>query len=710
MGNSESESKYTFFWEFTPNLISPENTHFWIPYDQGDCYFLEKKFQLFLQNKKSEVCFLETPSKSKIDFKHWVKFDADEIERPITREVPSNITNIVRFDRFAADLLHQGQPIIKMIDQDNRIDTVRCKRFGYQLTSFEIIPKQEVEFLISDHLHYPSDGMIKDYEFALLSLKSEIMNIAETSKFQNSQNPYSYEKELKALKKSNFYETILRIYNLEGFLYKEINHRLRSFQNQEMHTIHLFCKALMASIAFYSQGSLLRLKELKIIKEGDSNLLLYCGGGISQSEIDCYQECRNFFVVRCALEFLSTTYDKNKAEWFMNNNCKSTLKALYEIEFPIDEYLQENSMVLLERFSDFPAEKECLIKSGSLLKVQEIIQQKENVFLVKLRLISVGWKGVCELLEKNFKGEKIGFAFNKFESLESDEMKHLSRGLSMNKTITTLDLKCCYLGTAKSENMRILGEALINNETITTLDLSGNIFERGIPENLEILLDAINKNQNIKNLKLSYNNFGNGKPEVLKILNEFLASNHTLSILDLSCNELGSGQPENIRVLSEGLGRNQTITTLTLSENQLGGGLPENFNFLMHALSKNEIITNLDLAKNRLGIGKLEYMRILGDTLINNQIIKILNLTKNDFSHRTPQEILKILGEVIIKNQTITSLNLSENSFGYLEPENLKIFCDDLMKNQSLNIIDLSLNNLGDNSLGDLALKMKILI
>lgn len=60
---------------------------------------------------------------------------------------------------------------------------------------------------------------------------------------------------------------------------------------------------------------------------------------------------------------------------------------------------------------------------------------------------------------------------------------------------------------------------------------------------------------------------------------------------------------------------------------------------------------------------------------------------------------LKILSEALIKNQTIIVLQLYENDLGDGKVENLKILSEALIKNQKITILNLGKNNLGSGKL-----------
>ena len=179
MGNSESSevSQFKFFWRSDPDPFSPQKNSTWTPYDEGDSQFLEEQFQLYLQNKNPEV-LLGTPPKYKIDFKKWLQINLNETwrQRPIKRDLPSNMINIVRFNRFDADVFHKDQPKIQMINEDDdfgqKINKVTLKKEGFITKTFGIIPNKEVEVLIPENLDFlPSEQKIVNYKEYVFVLK-----------------------------------------------------------------------------------------------------------------------------------------------------------------------------------------------------------------------------------------------------------------------------------------------------------------------------------------------------------------------------------------------------------------------------------------------------------------------------------------------------------------------------------------------------------
>ena len=266
---------------------------------------------------------------------------------------------------------------------ENNVQKLLTQNEGYIKKSFGIIPNKEVEILIPKNLDFlKSEPKFNPF---CNSLNNEIEILSKLSIFQNKQHPCKYDDELKTINESNFYETILRMYTMEGFLYKEVNKILRNSHSNDFHQICYYYTALLASVAFYSKSTSPLMKEENIIKEGEKSLILYRGGGISENEILAYKNSGNSCIIRQIFEFLSTSYDESKAMLFMKTS-KSKFKALYVIEIPLEEH--ENSIVYLGNISKFKDEKECLIKSGSLLKVEDIIAEEENIFQVKLKLVS----------------------------------------------------------------------------------------------------------------------------------------------------------------------------------------------------------------------------------------------------------------------------------------------------------------------------------
>ena len=113
-------------------------------------------------------------------------------------------------------------------------------------------------------------------------------------------------------------------------------------------------------------------------------------------------------------------------------------------------------------------------KKRKSLKVEEIIAEKENIFKVKLKLVSFGWESFFEYLGKDFEGCALDLSSNNLGNFMENQVMALSRALLINQTIMTLHLEDNGLGNGTTENMKILAETLIKNQTITNFYLEGN--------------------------------------------------------------------------------------------------------------------------------------------------------------------------------------------------------------------------------------------
>ena len=577
-----SPSNYKFFWRSDPDPFSDLQNAMWTPYDEGDCQFLENHYQI-----QSPEVFLGEPPKYKVIFKKMMQINLKETwrQRPIRREIPSNVQNIIRFNRFDADGLNKIQPEIDFFENDNLCQFKTQSR--YIRTGLFIMHNNVVNIWILKKFDW-FPKIPPNFKDFLLSLIEEIKNLSQISKYQNSQNGYKYEYELKGITELNFFEKILKIYTFESFLYREINQILRNSLTKEFQNIKYYYVSLIASVSFYSQNSFKVMERKKIISPNDKVLLLYRGGGISENEIETYEKCKYTCIVRQIFEFMSTSLQRNKAELCMRNS-KSKMKALYEIEVPIKQKSEENCIIYLGEVSDFPTEEECLIKSGSLLKVEEI-KRKENgevpIWSVKLRLLSSGWKG-CDYFVRDCK-EELFLGNNNLGNIDYEDMEELCSAIEKSQTLKILDLRINGLGTMKTENMELLMKALIKNKIITSINFRGNSFGSGKTENMEMLMKALIQNETIKVINLEYNDFGTGNTKNMEILLKVLSKNKTITSLDLSLNEFGSGKPENMELLMVALSKNEVITSLNLYSNNFGSGKTENMEFLMKALSKNQ--------------------------------------------------------------------------------------------------------------------------
>ena len=93
------EIGHQFFWRSDPNPFSSPSNAQWTPYDMGDTLFLEDSYQNFLNKGVAEVVLGE---QYKVNFPKMMQISQmnQNNQRPIRRDLPKNVLNIVRRDRF----------------------------------------------------------------------------------------------------------------------------------------------------------------------------------------------------------------------------------------------------------------------------------------------------------------------------------------------------------------------------------------------------------------------------------------------------------------------------------------------------------------------------------------------------------------------------------------------------------------------------------
>ena len=92
-----STEENRFFWKGNDNPFD-ESTPIWVPYDLSDNQSLETSYQNFIKGIKDKLIIGDYS----YDFKKWMQINIHDIckQRPIKRDLPSNITNIMRKNKF----------------------------------------------------------------------------------------------------------------------------------------------------------------------------------------------------------------------------------------------------------------------------------------------------------------------------------------------------------------------------------------------------------------------------------------------------------------------------------------------------------------------------------------------------------------------------------------------------------------------------------
>ena len=241
-----------------------------------------------------------------------------------------------------------------------------------------------------------------------------------------------------------------------------------------------------------------------------------------------------------------------------------------------------------------------------------------------------------------------------------------------------------------------LAEGIAHNASLETLDLSSNEIGK---EGIIALFDAL-KNTSIRKLKLDQNNLKN-----VTNIGKALANNLTLKELDLSHNKLGD---EDVAEIAAGLAHNTSLETLDLSWNKIG---QEGWNVLFDTIKSNTSIRELKLCHN-----KLWKVTNIWKALATNQTLKELDLSHNNLGEEDAAEIAAGLAH----NISLETLDLRSNNIGIKGgialfdtlKSNTSIIRKikvshsnlwDVTNNQTLKVLDLSHNKLGDEDVAEIA-------
>ncbi|RIB30295.1 hypothetical protein C2G38_2153070 [Gigaspora rosea] len=282
------------------------------------------------------------------------------------------------------------------------------------------------------------------------------------------------------------------------------------------------------------------------------------------------------------------------------------------------------------------------------------------------------------------RNEVLGYVKQgKFLSCGSNEINELSKVISKNTTVTSLNLSNIRLGSInvnfitnffKRAGVKILADALCKNSMLTCLDLSKNNLGS---EEGKALAGALCKNSTLTSLNLGNNKLGS---EGGKALADALCKNSTLTYLNLYDNNVGS---EGGKALAGALCKNSTLTYLNLYNNDFRS---EGGKALANALCKNSTLTYLNLYDNNLGS---HGVKALADALCKNSTLTSLDLGYLEYYNFLGfvwTEEGKALADALCKNSTLTSLSLYCYSFGSEEGKSL---VDILCKNSSLTSLKL---------------------
>jgi len=675
-----NEEQPYFFWLVNDNpdkmAESKENPK-WSPYESSDAILIEHFYQKFLKGEHVEPILGEY----KINFEKMFQYHYKETwkQRPIIREIPSKVKNIIRKSRFDSSIpnLKYCEPVIIQLKEYEAKTKIACVD-DYVEVYFNLIEGKEIKFLILKEFDCILKINFNDYNFEsyLAEIKLEMENFSKEINRFNFYKFFYFSK----INKDNFYDSILRMYTAEGFLYKRLNKILREKKLEDLKKIKFYYLAMLASFEFCSRTSNIQLKSF-ISKERPHcrKFNLFRGQTLSKNEIEYYTQNKNS--VRIFNEFLSTSLnEKVSREFALKGNCLMKLVVDYE------EIVDKNYYALLDsQLSLFPSEREVLLKSGVLVIFSKLeIENSTGLYILNGKVLAFGLKGYfAYLAEKNTITDV--YLNNNNLGNNTAAITDLANALIQRDNIKELHLRGNDIGN-NIGSLSILTEGIILCKSIKFIDLRSNNLGDN-PINLIYLANILN-NTSVTTLILRDNSLGKLN-DSLRLFSEVLAKNKTLSCLDLSFNNFGADS-QCMEVISNALIRNTSISKLNFSGNSFVSNNISNKHFC-EIIAQNKFIKFLDLRNSEL-ITYPQNTKLIFDSLIENEKLTEISLRGNNLGSNAL--IMNSLAMLIMKNSCLISIDLSFNNLAALS-KNVEMICKCLISNKNLKEINLDHNNLG---------------
>jgi len=605
-----NEEEFIFFWQSNKNPWDVNEKKTWTPYDIEDDSKIRVAFQQYINDNSKNIIHLKQPADHYIDFSKMLEINKHDFfkSKPIQRNNPKTMADIVRINRFdnskisdvQVDLIQQ-----QTLNQKNYTAFFRNsdKEESKKIIKifFKVFPNFPCELEIEESLCCLEHKSIIDIPLQKMKLilHEEIEKLGREEEPLNFDSQNIYKSHIQSIfNYKTFYTKMVYMYTLEGYLYRNLNNYLRNSKKLKIEKIKYFYISLLASFKYLSQNTIINK---------DMDLVVYRASRCSLNEFQQYQKGNNSNIIRIFKEFISTSINPEIAQHFFNKEDKTenddSIKLFWEITIPKEIIKYESSNFAdISEFSQFPFEKEILIKSGAIIQINEIIPFTEKI------------------------GDKIFEIKNKFRkicTLKTFSLASFFKLISLHSEIQYLHLSSNNLGENQN-SMLYLKEALSINFTIKSLYLDGNNLGENI-KNMKYLKEGLEKNNSIQVLNLSINNLGINESNML-YLKEALKKNNSIHTLYLYSNKLGEYE-KNMQYMKEGLEKNNSITHLHLQSNKLGRN-ENNILYLKEVLQNNKSIKELNLRNNSLG-ENAKYSEYLKEGLEKNNTIQILYLMKN---------------------------------------------------------------------------------
>ena len=668
MGNTYSSSNFqSSFYRFFYKGSDDQSNEYWVPFDLEDNIKLETCYQNSLQNIESKIIILGDYEYDVEKFLQINRNDRNKL-RIIRRVLPSNTMIIKRNDSHFSSSIK-----LHLIDENNlsHLSTVECE--------FKVIPNQEIKFKVAKNMNFFKNKIDIKFESFKDLLSVEINNLSIKLMRENVFSKTYLDKIIE----HNFFDFIMKMYEEESFINKELDLILKEGHSNDYDLIKYYYTSLLASFEICSKEYSPKLN--KILES--NNRKLYRGCSITPDEFKLYSNSENLIMITD--NFISTTYDIENAHRDLNYNLKY---CMYEIDIPDDKDVN-NNLALMTDISFFSNEKKVLIRPGTIFNINKCeINQKSNIYEIKISIVSNSLEELKLFLSTNQTLNTINLSGNQFADCKA---KYIADVLEKNYSLKSIDLSWNRIGDIGS---KYIADALEKNKTLNIINLSGNIIGK---IGAKYLANAIERNQTLKSIDLSENKLGRKGGKAIAIA---LGKNQTLTSINLNKNQI---EDNAARHLGSAIEKNNTLKKISLSENLIGKlgakhiayGLEKNHCLKKICLGENQIRKsgakyiadalgkNTKLQKIYLGQNKIKDLgsKYISEALEKNKILKEIYLSGNKIG----ESGAKFIANTLEKNNTLRIINLSGNQLGDI---GAKYFADALEKNQTIKSIDLSAN------------------
>ena len=297
----------------------------------------------------------------------------------------------------------------------------------------------------------------------------------------------------------------------------------------------------------------------------------------------------------------------------------------------------------------------------------------------------------------------------------------LAVAIECNQSLNTLQLCCNNL----QSSINVILQALSKISSLRVLDLHCNQLNEDVGEYLS---SAIQNNDGLNELDLQNNNIGKGILQIVKSLKQL----NSLQVLSLgstnmpkeACKELAlviecnpylkelnlfdNNLQLSAIVILQALGKLSTLEILNLHSNQLSEDVGEHISSL---IAKNTRLKMFLLFKNNIGKGLLyiakalqkltllevlgvEFKKISGDT--SHELALAIHSNRKLVWLWLPNSNLQsVVLKSVMNMSSLVMLNLSN---AHLEQESGEMLASIILCNTNLQYLDLSDNNLGNNT------------